>query len=116
MPQDVQLPAQDPYFSLEIRRRPDADVVEVLLAGELDSRTVAHLDDGLSWVVAHLPQRDVVVDLAGVCRFEPCGIESLLRVRGDLRAGGRTLAVRDEPDGARALLATAGLLDAPGGD
>ena len=93
--------------------RPEADLVEVLLTGELDERTVEHLDDGLAWVLAHAPRQDVVIDLAGICRLEPCGVEALVRVRRDLRADGRTLAVRDEPSGARSLLATAGLLDAP---
>ena len=115
MASQEQLPAQDPYFSLDLRRRPEADLVEVLLAGELDERTVEHLDDGLAWVLAHAPRQDLVVDLAGICRLEPCGVDALVRVRRDLRADGRTLAVRDEPDGTRALLATAGLLEAPGG-
>ncbi|QWZ09356.1 STAS domain-containing protein [Nocardioides panacis] len=115
MPSQGQQPTQDPYFSLDMRRCPDGDAVEVLLTGALDERTVEHLADGLTWVVAHMPQRDVVVDLAGICRFEPCGVGPLLRVRGDLRACGRTLAVRAEPAGARPLLATAGLLDAPAG-
>jgi hypothetical protein len=48
-----QLPAQDPYFSLDMRRPPGAGAVEVLLTGELDERTVEHLVDGLSWVFAH---------------------------------------------------------------
>ena len=83
------------------------------IAGALDERTVEHLDDGLAWVLAHAPRQDVVIDLAGICRLEPCGVEALVRVRRDLRADGRTLAVRDEPSRARSVLATAGLLDAP---
>ena len=90
-----------------VKQRP-----ERWIAGALDERTVEHLDDGLAWVLAHAPRQDVVIDLAGICRLEPCGVEALVRV-GDLRADGRTLAVRDEPSGARSLLATAGLLDAP---
>ena len=80
-----QLPAQDPYFSLDMRRPPGAGAVEVLLTGELDERTVEHLVDGLSWVFAHVPQQDVVIDLAGVCRLDRCGVEALLLVRSSCR-------------------------------
>ena len=74
-----------------------------------------HLVDGLSWVFAHVPQQDVVIDLAGVCRLDRCGVQALLRVRSQLQACGRTLAVRGESAGARARLAAAGLLALPRG-
>jgi len=98
-----------PYFSLDMHTCPDGDVVEVLLTGDVDEATVGHLDDSLAWVVEHMQQRRVVVDLSGAQRVEPCGVLALRRVADALRATGRELAVRQEPDAVRAALEAAGL-------
>src|SRR4051794_20215094 len=63
-----------PYFSLDMHTCPDGDVVEVLLTGDVDEATVGHLDDSLAWVVEHMQQRRVVVDLSGAQHVEPCGV------------------------------------------
>lgn len=98
-----------PYFSLDMHARPDQDVVEVLLTGDLDRATVGHLEDGLARVVEHLHQHDVVVDLSGTRRVEACGIRALRRMADALRDTGRDLAVRQAPDLPRAALEAAGL-------
>lgn len=98
-----------PYFSLDMHTCADGDVVEVLLTGDVDEATVGHLDDSLAWVVEHMQQRRVVVDLSGAQRVEPCGVLALRRVADALRATGRELAVRQEPDAVRAALEAAGL-------
>ena len=98
-----------PYFSLDMHTCPDGDVVEVLLTGDVDEATVGHLDDSLAWVVEHMQQRRVVVDLSGAQHVEPCGVLALTRVADALRATGRELAVRQEPDAVRAALEAAGL-------
>jgi anti-anti-sigma factor len=98
-----------PYFSLDMHTCPDGDVVEVLLTGDVDEATVGHLDDSLAWVVEHMQQRRVVVDLSGAQHVEPCGVLALRRVADALRATGRELAVRQEPDAVRAALEAAGL-------
>jgi anti-anti-sigma regulatory factor len=98
-----------PYFSLDMHACPDGDVVEVLLTGDVDEATVGHLDDSLAWVVEHMQQRRVVVDLSGAQRVEPCGVLALRRVADALRTTGRELAVRQEPDAVRAALEAAGL-------
>jgi voltage-gated potassium channel len=58
--------------------RPDTDVVEVLLTGDLDSLTVGHLEDSLAWVVERMPQRHVVVDVTGLVRLESAGVDTLV--------------------------------------
>jgi anti-anti-sigma factor len=98
-----------PYFSLDMHTCPDGDVVEVLLTGDVDEATVGHLDDSLAWVVEHMQQRRVVVDLSGAQHVEPCGVLALTRVADALRATGRELAVRQEPDAVRPALEAAGL-------
>lgn len=108
-----QRPARDlpevPYFSLDMHSCADADVAEVLLTGDVDGATVGHLEDSLAWVVEHMPQRRVVVDLSGARTVEPCGVLALRRVADTLRANGRELAVRQEPAGALPALEAAGL-------
>ena len=108
-----QRPARDlpevPYFSLDMHPCPDGDVVEVLLTGDVDGATVGHLEDSLAWVVEHMEQRRVVVDLSGAQHVEPCGALALRRVADALRGTGRELAVRQEPDAVRAALEAAGL-------
>ena len=98
-----------PYFSLDMHRCPDGDVVEVLLTGDVDEATVGHLEDSLAWVVEHMEQRRVVVDLSGTQHVEPCGVQALRRVADTLRGSGRELAVRQEPGAVRPALDAAGL-------
>ena len=98
-----------PYFSLDMHRCPDGDLVEVLLTGDVDEATVGHLEDSLAWVVEHMEQRRVVVDLAGTQHVEPCGVQALRRVADTLRGSGRELAVRQEPGAVRPALEAAGL-------
>jgi anti-anti-sigma factor len=102
-----------PYFTLDLHRRTAPDAVELILTGDLDALTVGHLDDSLDWVVGHMTQPLVVVDLSGVRRLDSCGVETLTRVREVLHADGRTLTVRGESASARAVLTAAGLVDAP---
>ena len=101
--------SQVPYFSLDMHACLDGDVVEVLLTGDVDRATVGHLEDSLAWVVEHMAQRRVVVDLSGAQRVEPCGVLALRRVADTLRGTGRELAVRQEPGAARPALEAAGL-------
>lgn len=98
-----------PYFSLDMHASPDGDVVEVLLTGDVDPATVGHLEDSLAWVVEHMEQRLVVVDLSGAQHVEQCGVLALRRVADALRGTGRELAVRQEPGAARPALEAAGL-------
>jgi anti-anti-sigma factor len=98
-----------PYFSLDMHPCPDGDVVEVLLTGDIDEATVGHLEDSLAWVVEHMDQRRVVVDLSGAEHVEPCGVLALRRVADTLRGSGRELAVRQEPGAVRPALEAAGL-------
>jgi anti-anti-sigma factor len=102
-----------PCFSLDLHRQGDADVVELLLAGDVDDATVGHLQDSLDWVLEHMPQRLVIVDLGGVTSLRPCAVASLRRVAGALRAAGRDLSVRGGSPAVRASLATAGLTSVP---
>jgi anti-anti-sigma factor len=88
---------------------PDGDVVEVLLTGDVDAATVGHLEDSLAWVVEHMEQGRVVVDLAGAQHVEPCGVLVLRRVADALHGTGRELAVRQEPDAVRPALEAEGL-------
>jgi anti-anti-sigma regulatory factor len=110
-----QRPARDlpevPYFSLDMHTCPDGDgdIVEVLLTGDVDEATVGHLEDSLAWVVGHMEQRRVVVDLSAAQHVEPCGALALRRVADALRGTGRELAVRHEPDAVRAALEATGL-------
>jgi anti-anti-sigma factor len=101
--------AEVPYFSLDMHLCPDGDVVEVLLTGDVDAATVGHLEDSLAWVVEHMEQRRVVVDLAGAQHVEPCGVLVLRRVADALHGTGRELAVRQEPDAVRPALEAEGL-------
>ena len=101
--------AEVPYFSLDMHPCPDGDVVEVLLTGDVDEATVGHLEDSLAWVVEHMDQRRVVVDLSGAEHVEPCGVLALRRVADTLRGSGRELAVRQEPGAVRPALEAAGL-------
>jgi anti-anti-sigma factor len=98
-----------PYFSLDLHTCPDGDVVELLLTGDVDETTVGYLEDSLAWVVEHMEQRRVVVDLSGVQRVDPCGVLALRRVADTLRGSGRELAVRQEPGAVRPALEAAGL-------
>ena len=98
-----------PYFSLDMHPCPDRDLVEVLLTGDVDEATVGHLEDSLAWVVEHMEQRRVVVDLSGTQHVEPCGVQALRRVADTLRGSGRELAVRQEPGAVRPALEAAGL-------
>lgn len=98
-----------PYFSLDLHRRADTDVVELLLTGDVDDATVGHLDDSLDWVVEHMPQQTLVVDLSDVTRLQACGVASLLRVTMRLRAVDRSLAVRGGTEPMHAALAAAGV-------
>lgn len=98
-----------PYFSLDLHPRPELDVVQVLLTGDLDEATVGHLEDSLAWVVEHMEQRRVVVDLSGTQHVELCGVLALRRVADTLRGSGRELAVRQEPGAVRPALEAAGL-------
>ncbi len=98
-----------PYFSLDMHQCPDGEVVEVLLTGDVDGATVGHLEDSLAWVVEHMEQRRVVVDLSRVQQVEPCGVLALRRVADTLRGTGRELAVRQEPGAVRHALEAAGL-------
>jgi anti-anti-sigma factor len=98
-----------PYFSLDLHPCADGDVVEVSLTGDVDGATVGHLEDSLAWVVEHMEQRRVVVDLSGARSVEACGVLALLRVADALRAAGRELAVRQEPGAVRPSLEAAGL-------
>ena len=98
-----------PYFSLDMHQCLDGEVVEVLLTGDVDGATVGHLEDSLAWVVEHMEQRQVVVDLSGTQHVEPCGVLALRRVADTLRGTGRELAVRQEPGAARPALEAAGL-------
>jgi anti-anti-sigma factor len=98
-----------PYFSLDLHTCPDGDVVELLLTGDVDETTVGYLEDSLAWVVEHMEQRRVVVDLSGVQRVDPCGMLALRRVADTLRGSGRELAVRQEPGAVRPALEAAGL-------
>jgi anti-sigma B factor antagonist len=91
--------------------RPGADAVELVLTGDVDDLTVCHLDDGLGWVVEHMTQRHVLVDVSGVSRLEPSGVEALLRARSRLCADRRTLVLRGDSGVAHAALEAAGLLD-----
>jgi len=100
-----------PYFTLDMHERPDTDVVEVLLTGDLDSLTVGHLEDSLVWVVERMPQRHVVVDVAGLVRLESAGVDTLVRFRGRLAEDRRTLGVTGATSRVRGLLRLAGLLD-----
>ena len=94
---------------LPINPCPGGDVVEVLLTGDVDGATVGHLEDSLAWVVEHMEQRRVVVDLSGTQHVAPCGVLALRRVADTLRGSGRELAVRQEPGAARPALEAAGL-------
>jgi len=98
-----------PYFSLDMHPCPGGDVVEVLLTGDVDGATVGHLEDSLAWVVEHMEQRQVVVDLSGTQHVAPCGVLALRRVADTLRGSGRELAVRQEPGAVRPALEAAGL-------
>lgn len=100
---------ETPYFSLDLHRSADADVVELLLTGDVDDATVGHLDDSLDWVVDRMPQRTVVIDLGDVTSLAPCGVASLRRVTLTLRAADRSLAVRGGSDPMHAALAAAGV-------
>ena len=108
-----QLPLGDlsevPYFSLDLHARPEQDVVEVLLTGDLDEATVGHLEDGLAWVIEHLHERRVVVDLSGTRRVEACGLSALRRTADALRGTGRHLDVRQGTGATRLALEAAGL-------
>jgi anti-anti-sigma factor len=99
-------------FSLDLREH-SCDTLEVVLTGDLDSRTAGHLDDGLRWVVEHSPQAHVVVDVSGVHRLESPSLELLVRIRDELAADRRTLALRGQHGVVRNLLTIAGLLDPP---
>ena len=87
-----------PYFSLDLHPRPELDVVQVLLTGDLDEATVGHLEDSLAWVLEHLQERRVVVDLSGTRRVEACGVRALRRMADALRetAGLRVVATDSE--------------------
>ena len=98
-----------PYFSLDMHPCPDGDVVEVLLTGDVDAATVGHLEDSLAWVLEHMEQRRVVVDLSGAQHVDPCGVLALRRVADALHGTGRELAVRQEPDAVRPAFEAAGL-------
>ncbi len=98
-----------PYFSLDLHPRPEQDVVEVLLTGDLDEATVGHLEDSLAWVLEHLPERRVVVDLSGTRRVEACGVRALRRMADALRGTGRDLVVRQGDGASRPALEAAGL-------
>ena len=113
MTSQKQLPERDllpeiPYFTLDMHERQDADAIEVLLTGDLDDLTVGHLDDSLAWVVDHMPQRHVIVDVTGVSRLQPSAARMLVRVQARLGADRRTLTVRGE-GAVRELLDEAGL-------
>jgi len=99
-----------PYFTLDMHERPDTDVVEVLLTGDLDALTAGHLEDSLGWVVDRMPQRHVVVDVAGLVRVESSGVDTLVRFRGRLAKDRRTLRVTGATSRVRASLRVAGLL------
>ena len=109
-------PPEVPYFTLDMHERPDADVVEVLLTGELDSLTAGHLEDSLAWVVDRMPQRHVVVDVGGLVRLESAGVDVLVRFRSRLAEDRRTLGVTGATSRVRGLLHHAGLLDPTGPD
>ena len=98
-----------PYFSLDMHPCAGGDVVEVLVTGDVDGATVGHLEDSLAWVVEHMEQRRVVVDLSGAQHVGPCGVLALRRVADALRGSGRELAVRQEPGAVRPALEAAGL-------
>ena len=98
-----------PYFSLDMHPCAGGDVVEVLVTGDVDGATVGHLEDSLAWVVEHMEQRRVVVDLSGTQHVAPCGVLALRRVADTLRGSGRELAVRQEPGAVRPALEAAGL-------
>ena len=100
-----------PYLTLDMHERPDTDVVEVLVTGDLDSLSVGHLEDSLAWVVERMPQRHVVVDVAGLVRLESAGVDTLVRFRGTLAEDRRTLGVTGATSRVRGLLGLAGLLD-----
>ena len=100
-----------PYFTLDMRERPDSDVVEVLLTGDLDSLTVGHLEDSLACVVERMPQQHVVVDVTGLVRLESAGVDTLVRFRGTLAGDRRTLGVTGATSRVHVLLDLAGLLD-----
>ena len=102
-----------PYFSLDLHPRPEQDVVEVLLTGDLDVATVGHLEDSLAWVFEHLHEHRVVVDLSGTRRVEDCGVRALRRMADALRRTGRDLAVRQEAGASRQALEAAGLRVVP---
>ena len=110
-----QLPAgglpEVPYFTLDMHRRADTDAVEVLLTGDLDELTVGHLDDSLSWIVEHMTQRSVVVDVTGVTRIEGCAVTSLTTFRSRLAADRRTLSTRGAEGANRRVLGAVGLRD-----
>lgn len=115
MASQSQLPPRDlpevPYFTLDMRERPEADAVELLLTGDLDTLTVGHLEDSLDWAVSRLSHRHVVVDVSGLQRLDPCAVEPLLRVRQALEADHRTLTLRGEPAVGVELLRGSGLPD-----
>ena len=98
-----------PYFSLDLHPRPELDVVQVLLTGDLDEATVGHLEDSLAWVLEHLQERRVVVDLSGTRRVEACGVRALRRMADALRETGRDLVVRQGDGASRPVLEAAGL-------
>jgi anti-anti-sigma factor len=110
------LPAGDlaevPYFSLDLHRQSGVDAVELLLTGDVDDATVGHLEDSLDWVVEHMPQQLVVVDLTGVTSLGPCGVASLRRVATALRNAGRSVSVRGGSAEMNTALAAAGVLRA----
>lgn len=99
------LRAEVPPFSLDVRRRGDAAVVEV--RGDLDTATAGHLCAQLQDVVVRQGNRVVVVDLTDMTFIDARGVSVLAKAYQQARARGGELHIQHpSPMTARVLQIT----------
>jgi anti-anti-sigma factor len=81
-----------PEFDVDVHDQ-DGDVVRVQVSGDIDIRTLGHLDDTLNSLGGEDDCRHVVVDVGRVTFLSACGVSRLVAAQHRLGVRGQSLAL-----------------------